>query len=129
MAVLPTGFGKSLPFDKSTTNKNNEWQNDRMQSTSASGLIALMQDQVEGMSKYQIWKQLIQVINTLSYLIIITYSWFKKEGPVIFFQDDGFNLGCLILYIKNKETKKWSMQKIIIKDCTLYSTFQFHLNP
>jgi hypothetical protein len=22
MAVLPTGFGKSLPFDKSTTNKN-----------------------------------------------------------------------------------------------------------
>ena len=48
----------------------------------------------------------MQVINTLSYLIIITYSRFKKEGPVIFLQDDGFNLGRLILYIKNKETKK-----------------------
>jgi len=24
MAVLPSGFGKSLPFGKSTTNKNNE---------------------------------------------------------------------------------------------------------
>jgi superfamily II DNA helicase RecQ len=24
MAVLPTGFGKSLPFGKSTTNTNNE---------------------------------------------------------------------------------------------------------
>ena len=41
MAILPTGFGKSLPFGKSTTNKNNEWQNDRMQSISASGLISL----------------------------------------------------------------------------------------
>ena len=84
MAVLPTGFGKSLPFGKSTTNKNNEWQNDRMQSISASGLVALMQDQEEGMLKYQIWKQLMEVINTLSYLIIITYSRFKKEEPVIF---------------------------------------------
>ena len=65
-----------------------------------------MQDQEEGMSKYQIWKQFMQVINTLSYLIIITYSRFKKEGPVICLQDDGFNLGRLILYIKNKETKK-----------------------
>ena len=52
MAVLPTGFGKSLPFGKSTTNKNNEWQNDCMKSTSSSSwLIALMQDRVEGMSK------------------------------------------------------------------------------
>jgi superfamily II DNA helicase RecQ len=52
MAVLPTGFGKSLPFGKSTTNKNNKWQSDCMQSTSSSSwLIALMQDQVEGMSK------------------------------------------------------------------------------
>jgi superfamily II DNA helicase RecQ len=54
MAVLPTGFGKSLPFQfgKSTTNKNNKWQIDCMQSTSSSSwLIALMQDQVEGMSK------------------------------------------------------------------------------
>ena len=52
MAVLPTGFGKSLSFGKSTTNKNNEWQSDCMQSTSSSSwLIALMQDQVEGMSK------------------------------------------------------------------------------
>ena len=48
----------------------------------------------------------MQVINTLSFLIIITHSRFKKEGPVIFLQDDGFNLGRLILYIKNKETKK-----------------------
>jgi len=48
MAVLPTGFGKSLPFGKSTTNKNNEWQNDHMQSTS---WLILMQDQEEGMSK------------------------------------------------------------------------------
>ena len=77
-----------------------------MQSISASGLITLMQDQEEGMSKYQIWKQLIQVINTLSYLIIITYSRFKKEGPVIFLQDDGFNLGRLILYIKKQRNKK-----------------------
>ena len=49
MAVLPTGFGKSLPFGLSTTNTNNEWQNDGMQSTS--WLIALMQNKVEGMSK------------------------------------------------------------------------------
>ena len=66
------------------TSLTNEWQNDRMQSTSASGLVALMQDQEEGMLKYQIWKQLMQVITTLSYLIIITYSRFKKDGPVIF---------------------------------------------
>jgi superfamily II DNA helicase RecQ len=49
MAVLPTGFGKSLPFGLSITNTNNEWQNDRMQSTS--WLIALMQDKVEEMFK------------------------------------------------------------------------------
>ena len=77
-----------------------------MQSISASGLIALMQDQEEGMLKYQIWKQLMQVINTLSYLIIITYSRFKKEVPVIFLQDYGFNLGRLILYIKKQRNKK-----------------------
>jgi hypothetical protein len=49
MAILPIGFGKFLPFGKSTTNPNNEWQSDHMQSTSC--LIALIQDKVEGMSK------------------------------------------------------------------------------
>jgi hypothetical protein len=74
----------------------------------------LMQDQEEGMSKYQIWKQLMQVIKTLSYLVIITYSRFKKEGPMIVLQDDGFNLGCLILYIKNKETKNEVCRKLVL---------------
>jgi hypothetical protein len=57
MAVLPTGFGKSLPFGKSTTNKNKFKQRMTKRSyavTSASGLVAFMQDQEEGMSKYQI---------------------------------------------------------------------------
>ena len=105
MAVLPTGFGKSIPFRNSTTNKNNEWENDRMQSTSASGLIALMQDQEKGMSKYQIWKQLMQIINTLSYLIIITYSRFTKEEPVIFLQDFIQFMALNSLYKKQRNKK------------------------
>ena len=52
MAILQIGFGMSLPFGKSTTNKNNERKNDRMLPRPLLiQVIALMQDQVEGMSK------------------------------------------------------------------------------
>ena len=86
-----------------------------MQSILASGLIALMQDQEEGMSKYQIWKQLIQVINTLSYLIIITYSRFKKEAPVIFFARWWFQFRVLnSLYKKQRNQKNEVCRKLVL---------------
>ena len=55
------------------TNKINESQNDCMQSTSSSSwciaLMAWCKIEWRECRKYQIWKQLMQVINALSYLI------------------------------------------------------------
>jgi superfamily II DNA helicase RecQ len=47
MAVLPTGFGKSLPFGKSITNDKTIVCCPLLNIQ----VIALMEDQVEGMSK------------------------------------------------------------------------------
>ena len=109
MAVLPTGFGKSLPFGKSTTNKNNKRQNERMLSTSYTSysLDARSSEGNVENTRYEnsLCRSLIHY-----YTLLLPIHDLKKRGAChLFLQDYGFNLAFLLLghlvliFNKNKE--------------------------
>ena len=107
MAVLPTGFGKSLPFGKSKTNKNNKWQNDRMLSTSYTSYSLDARSSGGNVENTRYENSLCRSLIHYYY----PFTIWKREGLVIFLQDDGFNLAFLLLVLghlvlilnKNKE--------------------------
>ena len=78
MAVLPTGFGKSLPLE--IYSLVNRTTNDK--TIVCSPLVALMQDQVEAMSKIPDMKTAYSG-NYLTLILLI--HDLKKRGSIYFF--------------------------------------------